>query len=170
MSLFKDSKGHWRTSSLFYETSPAPHDDALYTLKDADHKGYRSLKRLYLQMQDPTEANFADEYLGGWTHWEHMLTKNQWFLPYVEEWRKALRAKLASIGVSYMINEVVNEGKSAMQAARFLVNNGWLEGTQAKRGRPSKEEVKGELKKQTQDQEGTVLEFSRIQEYLKDKG
>ena len=62
-----DKMGKYRTQSLFLEIGYG--DDAIFTLKDQDHvhdgKTYLSLRKMYLEFNDPTEYQFANEVLLG---------------------------------------------------------------------------------------------------------
>lgn len=64
----KDTQGRPLTQSLFLEPNYNV-DYAYYTMDDDDKnfkgKVYPSLKRLYLEMEDPTEYEFATTYLLG---------------------------------------------------------------------------------------------------------
>lgn len=132
---FKDVMGRPLTQGLFLEIQ---YDTkfAYYTLTDEDKeyegKIYPSLKRLYLEMEDPVEYEFANTYLLGWKHWMRMCG-NAMLLSHIEEWRNELELKLASTGVRMMMDQAEDN----MQAAKWLAERGW-----AKRGagRPAKEE------------------------------
>lgn len=127
---------------LFFETTLADKTGVMYTLKDEDHLGYPSLGRLYLDMEDPTEYNFAIAYLESWTHWEQLLACN-WFRPFIERWRRELDVKLKSKALAEIKTEARNGGKNSFTANRYLLERGWelKEPGAAKRGRPSKEEI-----------------------------
>ena len=61
---FRDeTTGNFYTQGLFLELSYADLRNAVYTLKDFDYefkgKTYISIKRLYLEIGDPTEYEFA---------------------------------------------------------------------------------------------------------------
>ena len=68
--LLTDGSGKPLTQGLFLEIGYS--DSALYTLKDNDHeyndKALPSIKRLYLEMEDVTEYEFANKYFLGWSH------------------------------------------------------------------------------------------------------
>lgn len=143
-SRFKDDKGRYIVQGLFLEDRYNA-DMATYTFdgEDKNYKGtvFPSLKKLYLEYGDPTEYKFANEYLYDWDHWQR-LCKNAVVSRHIEKWREELRLALISDGIETMIT-LSAEGKS-YQAAKFLADAGW---DVQKRGRPSKEEVEGELKK-----------------------
>lgn len=140
-SIFKDSKGGYITQGLFIDFR---YDEtfAIYTLEDQDkeYKGnlYPSLKRLYLEMADPTEYNFACEYLYGWEHWQR-LKANKQLEREIEQWQEELEVKIRARGVHAMLE--MTKG-SNFNAAKWVADGCWNQ----KRGRPSKAEKENERK------------------------
>ncbi len=142
-SIFLDSGGKPLTQSLFLEIGYT--DQAVYTLKDDDHfyegKLYPSLKRLYIEMADVTEYEFANTYLLGWRHWKR-LCENKLIRKSIDEWREELELKMRAKGVKEAIKAAEAGG---FQAAKWLADKGWNVRTA---GRPSKEEIEREKKAQ----------------------
>jgi hypothetical protein len=139
---FLDKMGKMITQSLFLEMGYK--DSAVYTLKE-DHYEYEgkilpSLKRLYLECEDPTEYEFASKYLLGWRHWKR-LCDNRLLRPYIDEWREELEVKLRCRGVKAAIEQATKGG--SFQAAKWVSDRGW---EIRPPGRPSKEEVEREKK------------------------
>ena len=139
---FRSSIGSRYLKGLFYEEgSPLNKDSFLYTLKDKDTKGYPSLYRLYMEKEDLTEWEFANEYLDGFEHWE-MLCACNWFKPYVERWRRELELKLRARALSAIRDEATSESKNSYYANKFLLEGGWKEKSSTSndrgRGRPKK--------------------------------
>src|SRR3990167_1337022 len=95
LNPFKNASGARLTQALFYEETGADKSSVIYTLKDQDHEGFPSLYRLYIEMEDILEYEFANKYLDNWSHWE-WLTQAGWFKPYVLRWRKELELKIRS--------------------------------------------------------------------------
>lgn len=134
-SKFKDSQGRALTQGLFLEHK---YDTkyAVYTLKDEDfeYEGhiYPSLKRLYLEFEDPIEYDFANEHLLNWNQWKR-ITGNALFSDLVEQWREELNLKIRSGALRGMSDAAY--GKDNVQAYKYLLEKGW-----EKRGvgRPSK--------------------------------
>lgn len=142
---FKDSHGRWRTSSLFLETNE---DESAYTsvftLADDDKDGRLSVKKLYMELGDPTEYLPAMRIFGAVGLWEK-LCKTRWFKPHVEKWRVELQARIRSEAVGTIRDACVTGGVSAQQlnAAKWLALQEWNENkpVQEKRkapGRPPK--------------------------------
>lgn len=142
-SLMLDSMGKMRTQSLFLELGYG--DEAVFTLKDEDHelngKKYVSLKRLYLETEDPTEYVFAKNHLLGWKHWQRMC-ENKIIAKHIQEWREELEVKLRSQAILDAIQEA---RKGHFQAAKWVADRGWA--TRGA-GRPTKAEVEHEKKVQ----------------------
>lgn len=136
-----DSGGKPLTQSLFLEIGYT--EQAIYTLKDNDYfyegKWYPSLKRLYLETEDPTEYDFATAYLLNWKHWQR-LCENKVIRKHIDDWRDELEVKLRSKGVRQVM---VSALAGNYQAAKFLADRGWdTRGA----GRPTKAEVERERK------------------------
>jgi len=167
-SKFLDGGGKPLTQSLFLEIN---YDEnyAVYTLKDQDHeyngKTYPSIKRLYLEMEDPTEYEFATKYLLGWQHWKR-LCANAALRKHIDEWREELELKIVSQGVRDMINLTGSEGGS-FQAARWLAERGW---EKRKAGRPSKAEIDKRVAQDAKIREDFEGDIARMEEYRKRKG
>jgi hypothetical protein len=134
---FKTPQGKHYLRGLFYEETLADKSTVSYTLKDDDYAGYPSLRRLYLETNDPTEYEFACKYLAGWKHWE-MLSESAWFKPYVTRWRKELDLRLKSKALVKIMEIADKEGKEAFNANKFILS--WKSDTN-KVGRPSKNEI-----------------------------
>lgn len=130
---FKDSMGRPLTQSLFLEFGYNV-EFAYYTIDDEDktYEGriYPSLKKLYLNMADPIEYEFATTYLLGWNHWEKMQG-NKMIMHHIEEWRKELDLKLRSEA----FRMIVDASEDNYQAAKFLSEKGWEKNSV---GRPKK--------------------------------
>ena len=122
-SKLVDTSGRPLTQSLFLELGYS--DYAVYTLKDVDHelngKKYVSIKRLYLDMEDTTEYEFAKTYLLGWKHWQR-LCENKQVLLHITEWREELELKLRARAVKQMMELA---GSGSYQAAKWLADRGW---------------------------------------------
>lgn len=148
-----------RTISLFLELSYD--ENAIYSLKE-DHythatRGFfPSIKKLYLELEDPTEYEFASKYFLSWKHWQQVCNSRV-MKKHVEEWRHELEVKLRSRGVKHMI---LSAGQGNYQASKWLVDRGWdLRG----KGRPSKSEVEAEKEIITRVANEYEDDFKRLQ-------
>lgn len=130
------------TQSLFLEIGYS--DYAVFTLKDEDYeyngKVHPSLKRLYLEMEDAGEYEFATTYLLGWKHWQR-LCENKQVAKHIEEWRYELELKLRSEAIKLIRAKAVSE--KGINAAKWLAERGW---DKRGAGRPTKAEVDHERK------------------------
>lgn len=153
-SLFRCSVTNQRlTKSLFYELTGADKSTVVYTLKDVDHtvldkdtgeeKTYPSLYQLYMEVDDPTEWEVAQNLADGWDHWQ-LLCSCSWFKPYVERWRKEQELRMKSKALARIKSEAKTGSKESFGANKYLLEKGWepKEGSRNGRGRPSKEEIK----------------------------
>ena len=161
-SKFKDRMGRYITQGLFIDHR---YDEthAIYTLEDEDkeYKGkvYPSLKRLYLEMEDPTEYNFANKYLYGWEHW-NVLKNNKELYKEIELWEEELEVKMRAKGVMAMIE--MTKG-SNFNAAKWVADGQWVQ----KRGRPSKEEKERQRKMRERIADEVAEESARVIEFVR---
>lgn len=147
---FKNSNGTHYLQGLFFEKA-VNKNSIIYTLKNEDHLGYTSLYRLYMECEDLTEWSFAIAYMDSWEHWEK-LCECEWFKPYLNRWRKELQLKLASDALKTMVHIAAGSSREAYGANKYILDNGYFKKTPKEdtRGRPSKEEVKGKLKEESE--------------------
>lgn len=135
---FKDSGGRYLTQSLFLEYG---YDTkyAVYSLADEDktYDGvvYPSLKRLYLEVADPTGYEFAKIHLYNFEHWERICA-NKVLYKEIEGWERELEVLLRSRA----IRQIMSLGYDSFQAAKWAADGHW----NVKRGRPSKAEQERE--------------------------
>lgn len=144
-----------QTKALFFETTLPEYRIEMepeWTLKERDHlvdgKTYRSMKKIYLEMEDVTEYEFAMATLGSFTHWE-TLCKSPWFKEHIDQWRKELNLKLKAKAIKSIIQSATTSENLSFQAMKYLADNQYLD-KGSKRGRPSKEDIKAELKKEAE--------------------
>lgn len=159
---FKNAMGAHLLKQLFFETTTDFEDKAkvLFTLKDNDHNGYPSLKRLYVEMEDTTEYEFANEYLDGFQHWKK-LKACLWFKPYYEEMKEELSLKLRARHLR-KVKELVEDEKSALQATKYLLEQDVVDKHLDKRGRPSKARIKEEADLLVKDHEDILADANRL--------
>jgi len=145
---FKNPNGGRRyLRGLFFEES-LDKSTVLYTLKEQDHLGFPSLKRLYLESLDPTEYTFACSHLEGWSHWVE-LSQASWMKEIVEGWRQELEVLLRSSALRAMLAVAKNKhDNNHYHANKYLLEGSWKPAGASKRGRPSKDEVKQEIMRQ----------------------
>jgi uncharacterized protein Usg len=130
---------------LFFETAQTKEAKPLYTLKTFDHTHngvtYISLYKAYLELDDPTEYEFAVKYFESWEHWMEVAQSPR-LSAFVEEWRKELHQRLKSIALANVRQMAQDEThKASFSANKFLLEKGWEPKEKKAVGRPSKEEA-----------------------------
>ena len=135
-----DAMGRPLTQGLFLEHN-YDIEKAVYTLKseDYEYKGvvYPSLRKRYMESDDPTEYSFVSQWLVDWKHWLR-LCDNKAIREHIEEWRLEMEMKMRSAGVKEMIR---NAKSGSPMAAKWLYDKGW---DLRSAGRPSKDEINKE--------------------------
>lgn len=145
---YRNIMGRRLLRGLFFEEVEGDKSTVVYTLKREDHLGYPSLYRLYMAYSDPTEYQFATNHLDGWSHWEE-LSAADWFQPYISEWRRELEVKLRSDALVKILAVSKDETNSnSYHANKYLLDGSWKPAEGKKRGRPTKDEVRSEIKAQ----------------------
>lgn len=141
--LLRTPQGVYKTRSLFFELA-LERTSVVYTLKSQDHEGYPSLNRLYLEMEDPTEYQFAKTYLANWDHWLK-LSESDFFIPYLEQWRTELELKLKSKAYHSIAKIANSETKDSFSANKYLLESyrrlTQTENDKPSKGRPSKSDI-----------------------------
>ena len=136
------------TGALFYENNYDVTPFTVFTINENDkevkgHKFY-SLRKLYMEMEDPTEYEFAQAVFGSWDWW-NLVKKSYKFKHEFEKWPVELELKLKAKAFA-KIKKAANNGD--FRASAFLVTKGYnKEETGAQKGRPSKAQVKAEAKR-----------------------
>ena len=129
----KDRRGKMnrvRTNSLFIETI----DDhikyePLFNLSQEDDvekngKVYPSLKKIYLDIGDPTEYEFAVHVFGEWKIWKR-VSANKDIKRYVDDWREELEVKIRSDAIRSLRDAAQTEGTRGIAAAKYVAERGW---------------------------------------------
>lgn len=157
----------FQTKGLFYETTLPDERESFgtsWTLKENDHhadgKVYKSMKKVYLSMEDVTEYDFAMATLGSFKHWERVL-ESPTIRTHIDQWRKELNLKLKARAMRSIIKAATEDEKLSFQAMKYLADNEYLD-KKGKRGRPSKEEVKAELRKEVESSKTFQDDAERI--------
>lgn len=161
---FKDDLGRWFTGGLFWERWVLQPDATkviapVFTIS-VDKPGLINARKTFVELDDPTGYQWCMKYLGDWAHWKR-LEKERWFQEALAEWRDELRIKHQSEAIQ-MIKAAQESGdKNALVAAKYLAEYGW-EKRGSGRGRPSKAEVQGELKRQAESVSAEDEDIKRI--------
>lgn len=165
MINFKDDLGRKLTKALFWEKSDDK-SQVLYTLADEDRGDIPSLYRLYMELGDLTEWEFATKYFYNWEHWKQLCSIS-WFIPHIARWREELDLKTKADALKRIRQEASDpKAKNTFSANKVLIDRSWEKSKpkapKRRPGAPSKEEVLGELKKEVQDKKDLDTDFQRI--------
>jgi len=144
---------------------------AIYTLadqdKEVDGKLYPSLKRLYLELCDPTEYLFATTYLGGWDHFQE-LANAVWFGPHLSKWRNEVEVKIKADAFNRILVEALSDGRNAFSANKFIIDKAWVgpakDSARAAAGRPSKQAIKEAAHQIATERANLNDDFERLEE------
>lgn len=142
---YRTPVGSWYTAVLFYEkwrTTLEPAMDPVFSLI-ADRPGLINARKTFVEEGDPTGYKWAMKYLGDYDHYV-TLCRASWFQEALEVWQHELKMRLRSEALDKLREVASGDTSQATVAAKFIASWEW---EKQSRGRPSKEELKGELKK-----------------------
>jgi hypothetical protein len=159
---FIDSHGRYRTQSLFKQYKIE--SSAAYFTVGKRHEfnpdgssQYLSLYRLFMDIGDPSEYQFANAVFEDWEQWNRIcknkVLSSQLRIP---AWRAELEVKIRSLGITENI-QAAREGN--VQSAKWLAEKKWSNRTA---GRPNKQEVAKEMSIEKAIQSETDDELSRL--------
>lgn len=161
---FKNNSGTHLLKPIFYELDEQGRPNAQYSLKphDSTFEGvvYPSLRRLYVELEDPTEYLFAETYLDGWSHWKK-LSAASFFQEYLTEMREELDVRLRAKALVRIRRRAEESSKDGLSADKILLSGGWKAG-ESKVGRPTKEKIKQEAERLTKERTVFDEDFDRI--------
>jgi hypothetical protein len=160
MDLPKNGYGRVHTRALFVETSQNP-ELIKFTLRNEPVNGYPSLRQLYFEADDPTEYSFAIKHLGSIAQWD-ALCDCSWFRPFVTAWRREHELQYKAAALRRIREDADSGSKTSFAANRYLMEKGWEPKDGKSRGRPSKDEINAEAKRQAADVVRVEDDFSRV--------
>ncbi len=163
---FKNEIGGYLLKPIFFEYDNSEHKYTIYTTKNYDIEWngspVPSLRRLYVEMEDPTEYEFALEYLDSWAHWKK-LTEASFFQEHLAEWREELEVRLRAKALNRIKIRATGADKDSFAADKILLSGGWKpQGDKARAGRPTKEKIKQEAERLFQEQSIYDDDFERV--------
>lgn len=145
---YKNASGVWLSVQLFIER--------WYLLAESERgytpvfsfqgrEGYIDCRSTFIECNDPTGYKWAMKYLNSWDHMDKLL-RSQWFVKEFESWVAELEQKLKSEAVQNIMEIAAQPGPQAYLASKYIASHDWKPRPHG-RGRPSKEELSGELKR-----------------------
>ena len=162
---FKNAIGAHLLKPIFFEYDNSEHLYSVYTLKDYDHTvdgiTYPSLRKLYVEMEDPTEYEFAVKHLDGWVHWKK-LTESSFFQQYLKEWREELEVRMRAKALNRIKTRATGDTKDSFAADKILLAGGWKTQSTEKVGRPTKDKIKEEANKLFMESSEFDEDFKRL--------
>lgn len=168
-SKFRGSSGPIYTKSLFYEQWIGTEidkrvSDPLFSLH-RDRPGLINFRKEYLKDEDETGYKTSVRLLEGFHHFEYLMKTCRWFREAKEEWDRELKAKLRARALDVV--KVLAEDETAKHSERLAAAKTLLSETKApapkgNRGRPTKEEVEGELKREAELSKEMKEDLERI--------
>lgn len=159
-----NSIGKKITKSLFKEVCPWDRQSmVILSLKSGND--LPSLRDMYIELtlDDPTETVFAEYVFGDLEFW-YEVKGATWFQPFYEEYQKTVTLKRKSQAFRFLAQEVREQGKGALQAAKYLIEEPW----KAKTGTPAdKRKARQDAKATAQqafEESGTEDDIKRLKE------
>ena len=140
------------TKSLFEEWSwdKGEKYPPVFTLKDYDHRGCRSLYQEYMLYESEYEA--AIGIFGSWHHWE-VLKACSWFKPYLEAWEAERSLKDKARAKRQLVEQAENGNVTAQ---RILY------------GAPPEESRKRKTKAEKAKDEADSADMKKLEELYKE--
>lgn len=173
----RNGRNRLYTKSLFADV-PSSHIDGLqdeeapYWLSECDIEGDKRpvFKDEFLRLRDATGVKLAHKYLASFEHLQRLL-ECHWFKSQWDLWVKELYAILKQEALE-RIEEISKEGSAqSLSAAKYIADMVSGESaTPKKRGRPSSEEVSGELKNQVRQLTKAEEDYNRLTQWNVIKG
>lgn len=144
---------NYYTSQLFYDRWYLLKEDKrlfnpVFTLYE-DRPGLINARKTFIELRDPTGYLWSIRYLNSWLHWE-VLIKLTWFQEAYGIWLKELKTMIQQEAIQKIRTIAQEDSPQALVAAKYLATAEW-EKAASTRGRPSKQELKSELKKAVEE-------------------
>lgn len=145
---YKSCNNVWYTRQLFFEPWQHINLDTktirpVFSLHQ-DLPGLINVRKTFVELKDVTGHDWAIRYLGSYEHYSRLMTCT-WFKEATEEYIEEIKVLIRKEALQKLIEISEGAGPQAASAARYLANYDWEKANT--RGRPSKEELKGELKR-----------------------
>lgn len=160
---YKGLSGAFLTRTLFKDMHIKFPDlteyEAIFSLDD-DIPGLINCRKTFIALRDPTGYKWAMKYLNSYEHFEKLLQAD-WFESAYQGWLRELKTLLKSEAVE-RISQIAQEASpQALMANKYLATADWEKAAHG-RGKPSKAELKGELRKQVRILEQEQDDAKRI--------
>lgn len=171
----RGDNGHLMTKSLFldlwkYDSEQPPQEPPYWLVESLIPGDKRPVFRdEFIKLRDVTGVKLANKYLEGYEHLQRLLEQS-WFKDQYDMWVKIVYQTLKQEALERIV-EISSEGSAqSLSAAKYIADMVSGEITPKKRGRPSSEEVSGELKKQVRQLSKAEEDYNRITNWNVIKG
>lgn len=165
--ITKNDIGVIRTKSLFYELSYADPSHAVFTMKETDTETSEgrplvSFSKTFIELtvDDPTEVTFADTVFGSWAVWDKIRNADKRIVANIESSRHEATIRRKSLALRTIVKEVESQGRGAMSAAKYLLEEPWVVAKDGRKKRASALETA----KEAFDREGLSEDIKRLEE------
>jgi hypothetical protein len=163
MVPLRNSKGSLKTAMLFDTPANKVSEETVFTMRRSDHyvNGFYlfSFRKLFMSIPDFTGYKqsiflFDDH--------KHLLKlkDNKLLSEFIEDCFSELEMKYYSESLETILNQAASGDIKAISAARFIVEEGYK--NKSKKGRPSNEEIAGNLKQETEREKKFLEDAARI--------
>jgi len=154
----------WKTSSLFADVPTNSNREAAPFWLERNKLGddRPCFRDWYLHLEDLSGNAVALKFLGCQEHWDQMVKMSPWFREAVEGWRKELQAIFRERAFRRALEIMGDSPASTSLSAAKFIHEIMKEEQPSKRGRPSKEELSGSLKKAKEAHTQTEEDWARI--------
>lgn len=159
-------RGRRLTKQLFHEMWVGlPEEGRTHSPKFTLHRdkpGLINFGREYIQYGDMTGYKMANKYLEDYYHW-NLLMKANWFKEAKAIWDEEIEARLHAESMETLLAIAKGEGPQAIQAAKFIATKGYKDKQAlSKRGRPTKDQLEGQIKRELEDAKVISNDAARI--------
>jgi hypothetical protein len=143
-----NTQGKARTKELFIEYK----ENSVLSLSKEGKEGAVSLYKLFVNhaVDDPSEVQFALEVFGDVGFWLE-LQKSPVLSDKLRDWRKVTAQIRKQKAFAAIIKEVEENGRSAFTAAKYLIEEPWLEVGSAKQKKVIKQDIAESAEKAYRD-------------------
>lgn len=152
------------TASLFFEPWQATNErlraegfTPVFTLIN-DREGYVNARKAFLAERDPTGVLWAEKWLDGVNHLNRLMGA-EWFREAFEVWVQETEQLIQAEALDKINQIAKSSSPAAFQAAKYLAGKEWKK---QGRGRPSKDAISRELKKEVEKLSQEDADLARI--------
>jgi hypothetical protein len=122
-----NDQNRYRTRAMFKEVC-RPEDTPIFSWSNNKDNGYINIKALFIQhtIDDPSEATFAEVVTGDLGWWLE-VRESYWIKDHVEQWRRMAAVERKAKAFKAIVKEVEENGRSAFTAAKYLIEEPWVD-------------------------------------------